>query len=307
MRILVTGAGGMLGSEIAEQLSGSHEVLAHDRNVGDLRDRAQVEPLFDGVDAVVHAAALPSPLSAAEPVVFGNNVDATFHLLDAAGRAGVKRIVYVSSLSALGLAWSSRPVSPLFAPDDRGASVRRRRRVRAVQAGRGVHRGDGEPAVGQRGDQPAVPVPRQRATGSSGSSTDVRRDPGADRASLWGWIDTRDAVRAVIAALTAPVEGHALVNVAAPDTTSLVPTAELMRPRTTRRRGWMARLAGFAVPFSPGAEPRTVGLHGRAPMGVRRLGAHEDRARGSRRLARALRRSRRPTAMPGSCAPSATR
>lgn len=248
MRILVTGAGGMLGSEIAEQLSGSHEVLAHDRNVGDLRDRAQVEPLLDGVDAVVHAAALPSPLSAAEPVVFGNNVDVTFHLLDAAGRAGVKRIVYVSSLSALGLAWSSRPVSPLFAPVTEGHpyvgdDVYGLSKLVGEFIGETVSRRWGSEVISLRfpfigsGDR----LQRQL--------DHVRGDPGADRASLWSWIDTRDAVRAVIAALTAPVEGYALVNVAAPDTTSPVPTAELMRRfhPTTRLDG---PLDGFAVPFS---------------------------------------------------------
>jgi nucleoside-diphosphate-sugar epimerase len=248
MRILVTGAGGMLGSEIAEQLSASHEVLAHDRNVGDLRDRAQVEPLLDGVDAVVHAAALPSPLSAAEPVVFGNNVDATFHLLDAAGRAGVKRIVYVSSLSALGLAWSSRPVSPLFAPVTEahpylGDDVYGLSKLVGELVAETVSRRWGCAVISLRfpfigsGDR------------LRGHLEHVRRDPGADRASLWSWIDTQDAVRAVLAALTAQVDEYALVNVAAPDTTSLIPTAELMRMfhPTTRLDGPLGR---YAVPFS---------------------------------------------------------
>jgi len=247
MRVLVTGAGGMLGAEVVDQLAG-HEVLAHDRNVGDLRDREQLEPLLAGLDAVVHAAALPSPLSAAEPEVFGNNVDATFQLLDAAGRAGVKRIVYVSSLSAVGLAWSTRPQSPVFAPVTErhpyvGDDVYGLSKLVGELIAETVSRRWGSEVISLR--FPFI------GTGERlrGQLEHVHRDPGADRASLWSWIDTRDAARAVITALTARVDGHALVNVAAPDTTSLVPTVELMRRYhpTTRLDG---PLDGFAVPFS---------------------------------------------------------
>jgi nucleoside-diphosphate-sugar epimerase len=77
----------------------------------------------------------------------------------------------------------------------------------------------------------------------------VHADPGFDRSSLWGWLDSRDAARAIAAALTAPLTGHTVVNVAAPDTTALEPTVELMRRYhpTTRLD---APLDGFAVPFS---------------------------------------------------------
>jgi nucleoside-diphosphate-sugar epimerase len=266
MRVLVTGAGGMLGAAVLDELSG-HDVVAHDRNVGDLRDRAQVEAVLEGVEAVVHAAALPSPHSAAEPVVFGNNVDATFHLLDAAGRAGVRRIVYVSSLSALGLAWSSRPASPLFAPVTErhpyvGDDVYGLSKLVGELIGETVSRRWGCAVVSLRfpfigtGDRLLEHLKH------------VHRDPGADRAALWSWIDTRDAARAVAAALTAPDAGYALVNVAAPDTTSLLPTAELMRRfhPVTRLNG---PLDGFAVPFSLELSRKLLGF---TPVHTWRIG-----------------------------------
>jgi nucleoside-diphosphate-sugar epimerase len=66
---------------------------------------------------------------------------------------------------------------------------------------------------------------------------------------LWGWLDTRDAARAVAAALTRPLEGHVVINVAAPDTTALVPTAELLRRYHPATRV-DAPLDGFDVPFA---------------------------------------------------------
>lgn len=77
----------------------------------------------------------------------------------------------------------------------------------------------------------------------------VHAAPGDDRRGLWAWLDTRDAARAISAALTAPLTGHHLINVVAPDTTALSPTAELIReyhPSTVVAEP----LEGFATPFS---------------------------------------------------------
>ena len=73
--------------------------------------------------------------------------------------------------------------------------------------------------------------------------------PGDDCRILWGWLDTRDAARAIEAALTLSSTGHHVINVVAPDTTALEPTAELLRryhPSTVLTQP----LDGFATPFS---------------------------------------------------------
>jgi nucleoside-diphosphate-sugar epimerase len=58
---------------------------------------------------------------------------------------------------------------------------------------------------------------------------DVHRDAGGNRRELWAWVDSRDVARAVLAALTAELTGHQVVNIAATDTTALQPTRELLR------------------------------------------------------------------------------
>jgi nucleoside-diphosphate-sugar epimerase len=259
VKVLVTGAGGLLGREVVAHLRDSgHSVRAHDRVApdpsaadevagGDLLDRARVGRLVDGVDAVVQAAALPSPDAAPHDEVFTNNVQAGYLVLDAAGRAGVRRAVYVSSLSALGFAFSAHDASPTSVPvtEDHpyaGDDVYGLSKYVGEVVAATVARRYGTTVVSLR--FPFLGAgERLRA-----HLAEVHADAGCDRGSLWGWLDSRDAARAVGAALTAPVEGHPVINVAAPDTTALEPTAELMRRHhpTARIDG---PLDGFTVPF----------------------------------------------------------
>jgi nucleoside-diphosphate-sugar epimerase len=260
VKVLVTGAAGALGREIVAHLAAlGHSVRADDRVQhdsasadevvsGDLRDPEHVRAVVAGMSAVVHAAAIPAPMLDAEQEIFDNNVNSAYRVLDAAGRAGVPRIVYISSLSALGLAYSEHDASPervpvteehpYLAEDVYGLSKHLGERIAqtvalrwgaAVVSLRFPFLGNGE---------------RLRRHLAS-----VRNDPGFDRRGLWGWLDTRDAARSVEAALTRPLTGHHLVNVVAPDTTSSSPTAELLR-RYHPNAVLTEAIEGCATPFS---------------------------------------------------------
>lgn len=271
MKVLVTGAGGLLGRVVVARLAADgHSVRAHDRVplgeaeadevvVGDLRDPDHSAAVTSGVDAVVHAAALPSPLSAGEDEVFTNNVESAYRLLDASGRAGVGRIVNVSSLSALGLAWARCEVSPERVPvtethpyvgdDVYGLSKQVAEIVAATVSRRWANTVVSLrfPFLGS-GERLLYHLAR------------VHADPGVDRAALWGWLDTRDAAGAVAAALTRPLDdGHFVVNVAAADTTALVPTAELLRRYHPTTRVDVP-LDGFEVPFSTSLSRELLGF-----------------------------------------------
>jgi nucleoside-diphosphate-sugar epimerase len=260
VRLLVTGAAGRLGREVVAHLrSRGWSVRAHDRAPidpaladevvgGDLCDPRHARTIVDGMDGVVHAAAFPSPTSAPGQEVFTNNVQSAYQVLDAAGCGGVPRIVYISSLSALGLAWSRFESSPEEFPVPEthpyvGDDVYGLSKYLAERIAETVARHWGCTVVSLRfpflgsGDRLRTHLAR------------VHADPGCDRRALWGWLDTRDAARAVEAALTRPLTGHHLINVVAPDTTALEPTAELLR-----RYHPTTRLAeppvGFATVFS---------------------------------------------------------
>lgn len=114
MTTAVTGSAGMLGSHLtARLLADGHAVTGIDLRsdpaadpalrqiTGDIRDPAALRKAFDGADAVVHcAAALPSyPPDQIRSIT----VDGTRRVLEAAERAGVARVVQISSTAVYGL------------------------------------------------------------------------------------------------------------------------------------------------------------------------------------------------------------
>jgi nucleoside-diphosphate-sugar epimerase len=109
MIVLVTGASGFLGRAVAAELvAAGHEVRTLQRRpsgvdgvadvLGSITDPLHVARAIDGVEGVVHLAAKVSLAGAAEDFRIVN-VEGTRTILDAADRAGVSRVVHVSSPS----------------------------------------------------------------------------------------------------------------------------------------------------------------------------------------------------------------
>ncbi len=125
MNILVTGATGFVGSVVARQLLARGDtvsVLARrgsDRSnlaglevrvvEGDLRNRTSLGAALRGVEGLFHVAA-DYRLWARDPrELYQSNVEGTRQLMEAALAAGVRRIVYTSSVATLGLTGTDTP------------------------------------------------------------------------------------------------------------------------------------------------------------------------------------------------------
>ncbi|MET3951644.1 NAD(P)-dependent oxidoreductase [Arthrobacter sp. UYEF36] len=230
MRVAVTGGSGKLGRSVVRRLSeDGHEVTNLDRTGTrgrgftevDLRDYGQVvdvllglEDRHTGFDAVVHLAAIPAPGHAPDAATFENNMQATYNVFQAARRAGIKKIVYASSETVLGLPFD---VDPPYIPVDEEYPARPESTYSLVK---------------HLEEQMAIQLtrwdPELSITGLRFSNVmdpeDYEEFPGFDadarlrKWNLWGYIDGRDGAQAVARALEHGTPGFEAFIIANADT-----------------------------------------------------------------------------------------
>lgn len=110
-KVVVTGGSGRVGSYVLREIAPHFDVTNADlRRAGDCRyasadvmDLDSLRSAFAGADAVVHLAAIDYDWKAAPEKYIDVNVRGTWHVLQAAQEAGVRKVVLCSSVSACGL------------------------------------------------------------------------------------------------------------------------------------------------------------------------------------------------------------
>jgi nucleoside-diphosphate-sugar epimerase len=232
-RVVVTGAAGKLGRAVVADLA-EHgwDVLPVDRVPvpgwtwnsvrADLTDYGQVvEILTGGVDdrgprpeAVVHLAAVPAPGLLPDSATFANNAPTTWNVFHAARAAGIRKIVWASSETVLGLPFDTPPP---YAPVDEEYPPRPESTyslVKVLEEEMAGHFCRWDPNLSMIGLRFSnVMDPEDYAQFGSFDA-----DPMLRRWNLWGYIDARDGAQAVRRSLEHAVPGREIFVIANADT-----------------------------------------------------------------------------------------
>lgn len=118
MKILVTGSSGLVGSQVVRDLQAKNiEVVTFDiadsQNILNINDLSHA---IKGVSAVIHSAALLGEPGQSDIDIMNVNLQGTWNLLSAASSAKIKRVVFLSSVDALGVFKGER--APDYLPID---------------------------------------------------------------------------------------------------------------------------------------------------------------------------------------------
>jgi nucleoside-diphosphate-sugar epimerase len=239
MKIAVTGGSGKLGRSVVRRLNDEgHRVLNLDRAgekspglvLVDLRDYGQVVDALLGIDdrhagfdAVVHLGAIPAPGILPDVATFHNNMLCTYNVFQAARRAGIKKLVYASSETVLGLPFD---IDPPYIPVDEEYSARPESTYSLVK-----HLEEQMAIQFTRWD-PQLSITALRFSNVM-DPEDYAAFPAFDRDAtlrkwnLWGYIDGRDGAQAVLRALENAKPGFETFIIAAGDTVMSRSSAEL--------------------------------------------------------------------------------
>jgi nucleoside-diphosphate-sugar epimerase len=244
MRVLVTGAKGKVGVATTKALlAAGHEVTATDVMRGvferpdpkepayfqaDLADAGEAFAVVRGMEAVVHAAAIPDPTHNTPATVFQNNLMATFNVLEAAVRFGVRRFVNISSETVPGFFFPERPFLPDYVPVDEAHAIR-------PQDPYALSKYFGEllmDAAVRRSDIRCIsirPCWVQHPGNYERNLGPQVRDASVLSPNFWSYIDLLDLADAIVLAVESKLPGHEVFYIASPDNVGGRPFAEMVR------------------------------------------------------------------------------
>ena len=232
--VAITGASGRAGrATVAALAEAGHEVVAIDlvrpsADAGfhvvtaDVRDFGQTIDALSGCDIVVHHANIPMPGLRPDVVTLTDNTAMNTNVFMAAAKLGMRKVVWASSETTLGLPFDTPPT---YLPIDeehypRPTSTYALSKVLGETTARHIADWSGIPFVALRfsnilgpAEYPLFPT--------------FWEDPNLRKVNLWGYIDERDVGTVCRLAVEADCDGARSYVIAAADTVMNVPSREL--------------------------------------------------------------------------------
>lgn len=252
-KVLVTGMSGQIGGIIRRLLGNKYDLSGIDRTpvdgvpstVADISDLDAIMPAFEGIDAVVHLGADPSPRASWESIL-QNNLIGTRNVYEASRLSGVKRIVFASSNHAVGFfPLRQDPYKAIY--DGRLGEVRRPFPPLTTDLIRpdsyyGVSKAFGESLGSYFHDEYGISVICLRI-----GWVMTPDDPTFSPPSLSLWLSHRDAAQLIEKSVDAPLSvGFAVVNGESDNTLSIwdiEPTKQILgyEPQDNAGESWTPR------------------------------------------------------------------
>ncbi len=250
MRVAVTGGSGRFGRVVNRHLAcAGHHVVNIDRAHPealpadlqhsvepirlDLTDLRALTTALEGCDAVIHLAAIPSPVHVPEPEVYANNTVASYNVLFAAASLGIARVCLASSINALGGVYSRKARYDYFPVDERHPTYNED----AYSLSKWVLEQQAD-SFARRHERMTIASLRvhglHKLTTLRTREAWLQADEAMRRRAsnhLWGYTDIDAAARACLATLLATFKGHEVFFITAPTTAYAedLPSRELAR------------------------------------------------------------------------------
>jgi nucleoside-diphosphate-sugar epimerase len=241
MYIVVTGSAGKLGRAAVRALrKAKHRVVGLDLNASadparsircDCTDFGQVMGALSGIDitggvpdAVVHLAGIPMPGLATDHETFTVNMLSTYNIMSACARLGIKRLVWASSETILGLPFTTPPA---FVPVDETHPDNPNWSY-AVSKQLGETTAD---ALCRWNPEMTILSLRFSNVFSAEDYQQlpaIQSKPAWRKMNLWSYVDAEDAGEACNLAVEADLTGHHRMIIAADDTLMDIDTQELL-------------------------------------------------------------------------------
>lgn len=264
MKVFITGATGLVGSFICrELLSKGHSIRAVKRNtskmtlvedvanqiewvIGDMRDSQFLHGALEGMNAVIHGAAIISFDKRFEDRMYKTNVLGTADLVNACLKVGVKKFMHISSVAAIG----RKPDQKFIDENDRWEGTKfdsiyaRSKYLQELEVWRGAEEGLSVKIV-----NPSI-ILGPGLWGEGGSTATFKYaydEKGFHPEGTVNFVDVRDVAKAVVKLVESDIEGERFVLNAGTlrykDFFGKIATAFGKKPPTKQVKPWMLSLA----------------------------------------------------------------